>query len=242
MRLYHSLLCSAVLLACLMSARAQLVSSTTGSIAGTVADPTGAVVPQAAVNVLHEGALARHVVSDALGHYSVSGLAPGTYSVEAQATGFRTARVDGVRVVRGVTQQANITLEIDVADQQVVVSANAVDSSPDKNGDAIVMKGSTLDALSDDQDELQQQLQAIAGSDPETGTQLYVDGFSGGKMPPKSAIREIRINQNPYSAQYDELGYGRIEIFTKPGADKLHGELWMQGNDSPWNAQNPFIA
>ena len=66
--------------------------------------------------------------------------------------------------------------------------------------------------------------------------------FSGGKLPPKSAIREIRINQNPYSAQYDTLGFGRIEIFTKPGTDKLHGEYWMQGNDSPWNAPNPFVT
>jgi hypothetical protein len=97
-------------------------------------------------------------------------------------------------------------------------------------------------ALSDDPSEMQTELEAIAGSDPETGTQLYVDGFSGGKMPPKSAIREIRINQNPYSAQYDSLGFGRIEIFTKPGADKLHGDYWMQGNNSPWNAPNPFVS
>ena len=54
-------------------------------------------------------------------------------------------------------------------------------------------------------------------------------------------IREIRINQNPYSAQYDTLGYGRIEIFTKPGTDKLHGDVWMQGNDSAFNAANPFV-
>ncbi|HVU48330.1 MAG TPA: TonB-dependent receptor [Terracidiphilus sp.] len=218
------------------------MNAATGAIAGTVADPTGAVVPQAAVNVLRGGTLARHAVSDALGHYSITGLAPGTYSVEAQAPGFRTARIESVHVARGATTQLVVKLEIDVAEQQVVVSGNAVDSSPDKNGDALVMKGSALDALSDDQDELQQQLQAIAGADPETGTQFYVDGFSGGKLPPKSAIREIRINQNPYSAQYDQLGYGRIEIFTKPGADKLHGEVWMQGNNSPWNAQNPFVT
>lgn len=225
------------------SARAQLANpGSGGSIAGAVVDPTGAVVPQASVDVLRNGSLLRHATSDALGHYSITGLAPGTYSVEAQAAGFRTARKDNVHVAPGATQQLTLTLAIDVAEQQVVVSANAVDSSPDKNGDAIVLKGSALDALSDDQDELQQQLQAIAGSDPETGTQLYVDGFSGGKMPPKSAIREIRINQNPYSAQYDEMGYGRIEIFTKPGADKLHGDLWAQGNNSPWNAQNPFVT
>src|SRR6202041_2870613 len=128
--------------------------------------------------------------------------------------------------------------------QQVVVSANddGVDSSPEKNGGALVLKGKALDMLSEDQNEMQQQLEAIAGSDPEAGAQFYVDGFSGGKLPPKSSIREIRINQNPYSAQYDQLGWGRIEIFTKPGTDKVHGDAWTSGNDSPFNGRNPFVT
>ena len=88
---------------------------------------------------------------------------------------------------------------------------------------------------------MQQQLEAIAGSDGESGSHFYVDGFSGGKLPPKSSIREIRIDQNPYSAQYDDLGWGRIEIFTKPGTDKLHGDLWIEGNDSPLNAKKPVL-
>ena len=104
------------------------------------------------------------------------------------------------------------------------------------------MKGDDLRALSDDPNEMQTELEAIAGADAETGAQLYVDGFSGGQLPPKSAIREIRINQNPYSAQYDSLGFGRIEIFTKPGADKLHGDYWMQGNDSPVERAQSFRA
>ena len=72
------------------------------------------------------------------------------------------------------------------------------------------------------------------------GGQIYIDGFSGGQLPPKSAIREIRINQNPFSAEYDRLGYGRIEILTKPGTDKLHGQFFVQGNDKNFNTGNPF--
>ncbi len=225
-----------------ISARAQLVSpNATGGIAGTVVDPQGAVVPQAAVTLTRDDAAQVSVVTDGLGRYLASKLAPGVYAVEAQAPGFRATRKEGIRVAPGAMQRLNLTLEIDVAQQEVVVSESAIDSSPDKNGDAIVLKGDDLRALSDDQDELLQQLQAIAGADAETGSQLYVDGFSGSKLPPKSSIKEIRINQNPYSAQYDELGYGRIEIITKPGSDKLHGDLWSQGNDSPWNAGNPFV-
>ncbi len=61
-------------------------------------------------------------------------------------------------------------------------------------------------------------------------------------LPPKSAIREIRINQNPFSSEYDKLGYGRIEIFTKPGTDQWHGSAQLQGNDSSFNSKNPFAS
>ena len=97
--------------------------------------------------------------------------------------------------------------------------------------------------LSDDPDELSNELTALAGpSAGPNGGQIYIDGFSGGQLPPKSAIREIRINQNPFSAEFDKLGYGRIEILTKPGTDKLHGQFFMQGNDDAFNTGNPFIT
>ena len=93
-----------------------------------------------------------------------------------------------------------------------------------------MIKGKDLDALSDDPDELQSELTALAGpSAGPNGGQIYIDGFTGGQLPPKSSIREIRINQNPFSAQYDKLGYGRIEILTKPGTDKFHGIVMMNG-------------
>lgn len=220
-----------------------VADSSTGTMSGMVTDPQGAVVPQAVVTVTRAGGPSITATSDALGRYSVSGLAPGLYTVEAQAAGFRALHKENVRITAGVVQRLTLTLAIEMQQQQVEVSADdgQVDASPEKNGSAIVLKGRDLDALSDDQNELQQQLEAIAGSDPEAGSQFYVDGFSSGKLPPKSSIREIRINQNPYSAQYDQLGYGRIEIFTKPGTDKLHGDYWMRGNDSPFNGRNPFV-
>ena len=213
-----------------------------GTIAGVVADPTGAVIPQATVTVRRAGMTPVTVTSNGEGGYRVSGLVPGVYEVEAQATGFRTVRVARVTVRADAVQRVTLTLAIQVQQQQVTVSGDTLDSSPDKNGGAVVLKGSDLDALDDDPNTMQQEIQAIAGSDPDTGTQFFVDGFSGGKLPPKSAIREIRINSNPYSAQYDEIGWGRIEIFTKPGADKWHGDWWMRGNDSSFNSRNPFVT
>jgi hypothetical protein len=191
-------------------------------------DPQGAGMPQASVTVTRMGGNSSTATVDEQGRYSITGLPPGLYVVEAQAPGFRPLRKEGLSITAGQVQHLNLALEIDVQEQQVEVSDADLDPSPEKNGGAIVLKGKELQSLSDDPQELQTQLQAMAGSDPEAGSQFYVDGFSGGKMPPKSSIREIRINQNPYSAQYDQLGWGRIEIFTKPGTDKLHGDYWMQ--------------
>src|SRR6516164_6324835 len=89
---------------------------------------------------------------------------------------------------------------------------------------AVILKGADLDALSDDPEDLQADLLALAGpsAGPNGGT-IFVDGFSGSDLPPKESIREIRINQNPFSPEYDRIGFGRIEILTKPGTDKLRG-------------------
>ncbi|MGA8107985.1 MAG: carboxypeptidase regulatory-like domain-containing protein, partial [Acidobacteriaceae bacterium] len=244
--------CVATLLAFLVlmawsapSSGAQAVANqaaATGSLAGTVVDPSGAVIPGATVTVRRGGAPSLTATSDSQGNFSVPSLAVGEYTVEASATGFRSARQARVTIAAGHARKLTLTLAIEVQQQQVTVNADQLDSSPDKNADAIVLKGSDLDALSQDPDDLQNELQAMAGSDPDAGTQFYVDGFSGGRLPPKSAIREIRINQNPYSAQYDEIGFGRVEIFTKPGSDHWHGDLWSEGNDSSFNSRNPFVT
>jgi hypothetical protein len=112
----------------------------------------------------------------------------------------------------------------------------------DSNASSTVLKGKDLDALSDDPDELSSELTALAGpAAGPNGGQIYVDGFTGGQLPPKSSIREIRVNQNPFSAQYDRLGYGRVEVFTKPGTDKFHGQFNLQGITSALNSDNPLL-
>ncbi len=72
------------------------------------------------------------------------------------------------------------------------------------------------------------------------GGSIYIDGFSGGQLPPKESIREIRINQNPFSAEYDKLGFGRIEILTRPGTDHFRGTLFFNDSDGVFNSRNPY--
>ena len=106
---------------------------------------------------------------------------------------------------------------------------------------ATVLKEADLDALPDDPDELEAALQALAGpSAGPNGGQIYIDGFTGGQLPPKESIREIRINSNPFSPEFDRLGFGRIEILTKPGSDKFRGQAFFNFNDESLNSRNPF--
>ena len=215
-----------------------------GSLRGMVTDPSGAVIPNASVNAISASGKTYSAVSDGGGAYALRGLPPGTYTVNASASGFATYSSSGVVLSANSSLHLNIALAIQVEQQQVQVQAEAttVDTSPDSNANAVVIKGKDLDALSDDPDELSSELQALAGpAAGPNGGEIYIDGFTGGQLPPKSSIREIRINQNPFSAQFDRLGYGRIEILTKPGTDKLHGHVSARGNDSSFNAQNPIL-
>ncbi len=219
-------------------------AQTTGSLRGQVTDPSGAVVTSAEVSAVGPAGQTSTTKTDAKGNYEIGGLPPGKYTVTATAKGFAPFTQLGLEVTAGPAQKFDIPLDIQVEQEKVDVQdeSSQVQVSPSNNASAIVLKGADLDALPDDPDELSQDLQALAGpSAGPNGGQIYIDGFTGGQLPPKSSIREIRINQNPFSAEYDKLGYGRIEIFTKPGTDKFHGQVSVQGNSSAFNAPNPFV-
>ena len=223
-----------------------LAQAASGTLRGVVSDPSGAVVPQATVSLTTpQGQSVSTTTSNHEGFYELKGIAPGSYTVNATAKGFAVFGREDVTVAAGQAQKLDIPLQIEVQQENVTVEEEApgVEVTPQNNASAIVIKGKDLDALSDDPDELQAELQALAGpSAGPNGGQIYIDGFTGGQLPPKSSIREIRINQNPFSAQYDKLGYGRIEIFTKPGTNQFHGDFLFNDNNSIFNSLNPFIG
>lgn len=232
-----------VLLFCLpQAAPAQTGNS---SLHGTVSDATGAVIPNASVSITTaDGKPVATATTNGYGAYQSKSLGAGTYIIVTNATGFAASESKAVTLTAGQSKQFDISLQFQAETQQVEVTSesSSVDTNPDSNANAIVLKGKDLDALSDDPDELQSELSALAGpAAGPNGGEIYIDGFTGGQIPPKSSIREIRINQNPYSAEFDRLGYGRIEILTKPGTDKLHGQIRARGNDSAFNSQNPIL-
>src|SRR5580693_1582407 len=236
---------SVTLCAWLMLAGPASAQTTTGTLRGRVTDPTGAVIPQATVTATGPDGKKTTAVTDNQGNYELKGLPPGNYTITTSAKGFAVSTEQNFAIAASQVQHFDIALEIQVEQEKVEVQeeGTTVSVNPSENASSIVIKGKDLEALSDDPDELQQELEALAGpSAGPNGGQIYIDGFTAGQLPPKSSIREIRINQNPFSAEYDKLGYGRIEIFTKPGTDQFHGQLMILGNDSAFNSRSPFLG
>lgn len=221
-------------------ASGQAVSSAT--ISGTVADPTGAFIPNADVH-LAGVTLEQH--TDRIGRFSFT-VAPGTYTVLVEVPEFETYTSRPLTVA--AKEQIHLPVRLNVAGRIEEISVGSGlgtslqgSTDPNENGSRLVFEGAGLNFLSDDNATLQQQLSALAG--PRLGpggAQFLINGFSGGRLPPKSSIRSIRISQNPYSAYYDSPGFGRVEIQTRPGADKLHGALNFAGTDNVLNARNPY--
>ena len=142
-------------------------------------------------------------------------------------------------------QTLNARLQIQEERTNVTVSdtASQVGVDPSQNVGQIVLRGNDLDAFSDDPEDLTNELQMLAGpSAGPTAGQIFIDGFTGGIMPPKASIREIRVNQNPFSAEYDRVGFGRVEVLTKPGSDKYHGQASFDFGDRALTARNPYLT
>jgi Carboxypeptidase regulatory-like domain len=239
------IVCSLQLCATLAPSQTIATQPASGSLRGQVTDPSGAAIASANVVLMPAAASSSPIKTQAngQGQYEFNGLAPGQYMLNIVAAGFSVYENDNVVISASQPLRLNVAMTIEVEEQKIQVSDTAptLNVSPENNAGAIVISGKELEALPDDPDELLTDLQALAGpSAGPNGGQLYIDGFTAGQLPPKSSIREIRINQNPFSAEYDKLGYGRIEVFTKPGTDKFHGQLFTSGNDSAFNSPNPF--
>jgi hypothetical protein len=216
----------------------------TGALRIQVADPLNALIADASVNAVNINGVEKKAVNNGDGSYLFAALPPGQYTLLITAPGFAPQKNDDVEVIAGRTVSLKLALSIELEKQEISVRPEGtLSTDPENNSSAIVLRGSNLDALPDDEEDLTKALQVLAGpSAGGAGGQFIVDGFSRAAVPPKSTIREIRINQNPFSAEYDRLGFGRIEIFTKPGTNKFHGQGAFSFSDESLNSRNPYAA
>ncbi len=163
-------------------------TAATGGLTGVVTDPSGAGIPKASLRLTDASGTSYDATTNREGIYEFKALAPGTYTLKAVAKGFTLFTQENVEVTAGQVQQVNISLTIHIEEEKVEVTdeSTKVDVDPSNNAGTVVMKGKDLEALSDDPDELQSELQALAGpSAGPNGGQIYISVFFG--------VRQTRV-------------------------------------------------
>jgi hypothetical protein len=239
-----AILLAAALVSSTASAAAQSRPPATGRLSIVVADPSGAVIPSARVIVSAEGELVAHpiepVVTTAAGVATIEALPQGRYVVQAGFPGFETVTVRNVRVRAGENRRT-VTLPIKKVAEDVTVGRDARTSALDPRGQAFstVLTREQIELLPDDPDEMEAALKAMAPP----GAVIRIDGFTGGKLPPKSQIRSIRLPRMDLLAAQNHGGMSgmlHIDIMTQPGNGPLRGSVDAAFRDDALNARHPF--
>jgi Carboxypeptidase regulatory-like domain len=217
------------------------------AISGVVVDPTGAVLPGAHIELKSASANQNQsTISDAVGQFRFERVAQGRYDVVVTFEGFQptTVRVSvGARAsssIRIMLPLARITQEVTVRNSAAElktdtasnldassVDANAIENLPVFNQDVLATMSRFLDS-------------SAIGTN---GATLVVNGVEvNGLNVSASAIQQIKINQDPYSAEYPRPGRGRIEVVLKPGSMEYHGTANFIFRDSRLDERNAFAA
>jgi hypothetical protein len=200
----------------------------------TVRDETQSALITATVAVIDSAGLERQVLVDESGVAAFTNLVPGTYQVRVEAEGFQGYTVP-FTIKRG-NNTAIATLTVAIR-EEVLVKEESAESRRD-NGFTTTLTADDIAGLSDDPDEMAEQLMQMAGP----GAQLFIDGFRGGRLPPKDQIQQIRFQTNSYAAEYHEAGMVRIEVITRPGMGGWRGNFNVGFRDESLNARNPFAT
>jgi Carboxypeptidase regulatory-like domain len=219
---------------------ATAVAQTPAELRGMVTDELGAIVRKASISLEDGEGRKLSAQTDGAGQFRFTGLAPGTYAITATATGFASI-TEQVRISAGGATSVNLMLKVTISEQLDVKSeAAGVSTEPEGNLSAINLSRDDLSSLPDDRDELLQTLRAMAGASD--ATPVFVDGFSEDRLPSKDSIQAVKIGSNPFSPEFSGRGNNRIEVITKPGSDKLGGNLQFRFNDESLNARNAFAT
>ncbi|MGC2401486.1 MAG: carboxypeptidase regulatory-like domain-containing protein [Acidobacteriaceae bacterium] len=206
------------------------------TVSGTVLDPSGAAVAGAAVRSGDQ-----ETVTDNHGVFVLRCRETEAYQVTVDANGFAQSVVNGTG-----TEKLTVHLRIAEVHTEIEVGeSNGVSVDADHGAGTHTLTAEDLKGMADDPDDFKRQLQVLAATSGGAPGQaiITVDGFqNSSSLPPKSSIASIRVNPDLFSSEYDRPPYqgGRVEIFTKPGRDSLHGALFFNDSDSVLNATDPF--
>lgn len=198
----------------------------------TVRDETQAALIHSLVALIDAAGVEKQVLVDRTGVATFTGLVPGNYQVRVEAEGFQS--YTGPFTVKRGNNTAVATLTVAIR-EEVFVKEDDPATRRD-NGFTTTLSADDIAGLSDDPDEMADQLMQMAGP----GAQIFIDGFRGGRLPPKDQIQQIRFHTNSYAAEYHDAGMVRVEVITKPGMGGWRGNLNFGFRDESLNARNAF--
>ena len=233
----NRIVCTAILLP--STALAQRNCSQGLRVAGTITDPTGAVISGADIQVD-----VAQATTDASGHYVVPCVPATSVTVTAKAAGFAQA-VAHAHAQAGSTARVDLQLAVAEVHTDVQVGDEPAVMNPDRELGAMTLNTHDVRQLADDPDDFLRELQmlaSVAGGTPASAT-IRVDGFqNGSSLPPKSSIASIRVSPDFFSAEYQwpPFNGGQIDITTRPGSDRFHGAVFITESDGSLNATDPF--
>jgi outer membrane receptor for ferrienterochelin and colicin len=223
---------------------ASITSAQNATVRGLVVDELGAAIPGAEITLIGPDQKERTVKSNANGEFSITNVQPGAYTLTSAFRGFQTHILENVNVPGS---QLKIVMAVALVNEAVETKAeNGISVEPDQNMTATVLGEDFIRNLPDNEDDLRDFLQALAGpaaggaAGGQGGAEILVDGFTGGRLPPREAIQQIRINNSPFSAEFQNPGFGRIEIITKPGLGEWRGGGGFGYRNSALDARNAF--
>src|ERR1051325_10060808 len=216
---------------------APCLGQSSASLEVIVKDPSGALISKAQVQLLKNGKPQSLSSTNQRGEARFNKLAAGSYQIHVEAAGFKALDLTAIDLTAGLHQR-EVTLEIDVIKVDVDVDEEAQVRNTNPNGPAFsnVLTADRIAQLPDDPDEFENAINQLAGP----GAQIRVNGFRGGKLPPKSQIREIRFRMNPYAPENHDAGFGLVDITTKPGLNAWHGSFNFGFRDESLNGRQVF--
>jgi len=246
-------------------------STTQGAIAGTVTDPTGAVVGGAAVTIQNTATnYIEKLTADGSGFFKAPLLEPGKYTVSVTASGFGTYRADNVTVFVGqvTTVAPHLTLatstaEVVVTEQTPEMNLESPDFTDTLNGTALAnipinnrrwsaLAMTTPGVVADSSGFGLVSIRGIStllnnveidGADDNQAYYSSERGYTREAYSTSgSAVREFAVNTGVYSAEYGRAAGGVITSVTKSGTNHIHGEAYFWDRESNWAGYNNYAV
>jgi hypothetical protein len=218
--------------------------SNRSALTGIVRDQTGAAIVGAKVELSGGGVPPQSATTDQSGGFRFTRVPPAKYQLQVSSEGFEPATVE---VTVGAQPTAPLSISLAVANVRMETTVTSepaqVGTEAGENRDSVALAGDSLSNLPIfDQDYVGAMSRFLdPGSVGTGGVSLVVDGMEVSNLGVSaSAIKEIKINQDPYSAEFQRPGRGRIEVTTKPGTPEYHGAFNFTFRDAHLNARDPF--